>query len=200
MNQLHYSDKSKFAWLTELDKQLADLTQMAAPKLAEVPELAAAAYRGEPAQRDARTCIAYLCQLSASSWADLVRKWCFDYPIMSPLGMRNLMPRDVVKQVIQGLRAAPPARRPPPTVAPDLRPSCFAMPSAFSAASDMCASCRFAGSCAVASGEVMEAIEAATGHRDPRRAMLRRAANKRQRKHDAKKRASRATSLPVLAS
>lgn len=190
-NQLHFSKKSEFAWMAEFNKRLLHVAQVSAMALAEVPELDASCFVGEAAQHAARAYIRSLCELATASWEDLVRKWCYEYPVMSVLSMRRLMPRDVMVQVIDRLRSSRPSRRPLPTVAPDLRPSCFAVPGAHSSAADRCGSCRFAASCKTATREVLDVIVAATGSDDPRRAQLRKPANVRQRKLDAKKRAAR---------
>jgi hypothetical protein len=110
---------------------------------------------------------------------------------MSLLSMRRLMPRDITKRVISALRASPSARRVAPTVAPDLRPSCFAVPGTYSGVAEKCVSCRVAKSCRTSSEDVLGALKAITGHVDPRRAKLRKVANARQWKLDEKKRACR---------
>lgn len=195
INQLHFTDRSEAAWRIELAKIGPDLAALDAPSLAYVPELGASAFAGEPAQIDAREFIATLSR-SAASWEWEVRKWCYDYPIMSLLSMRRLMPRDSMIRVISALRAFPSARRSAPIVVPDLRPSCFAISRTYSEVADKCASCRFAESCRTSSDSVLGALKAVTGHADPRRAKLRKRANARQRKFDTKKRAARiATSV-----
>lgn len=190
INQLHFTETSRIAWQAEFAKFVLDRLELYVHKLADVPQLRSAVYRGEPAQRQTREFILELCRNGTSNWENCVRKWCYDYPLMSPTSMRGLLStRQDMRAVVTSLRKDPPPRSSLGQVEVDLRPACFAVPSTHDPVASVCATCSFAQGCEGASKLVTRRLIEETGHADPRRHAEREKANAREQKSYAKKRA-----------
>lgn len=186
-NQLHFTANSKYAWTTEMNKVLLEHLKVVADELASVPELDANSFDNAPGQREARAFVGILWEAGALSANMFVRKWCYDYPVMSLLSMRRIIPRDMLRRVLTSLDDYPQKRASKPAGKVDLRPSCFAMPGAYAPVTPKCSTCIFAAKCESASNEVKGLIYSVAGSEDPRRAQRLKAGRERQRRYEQKK-------------
>jgi hypothetical protein len=199
INQLGYSDKSKTAWLIEFEKFKKDRLGDEARLLASVPQLHPAAFRETSEQVAARVFLLELSRKSDRSWAAIIEKWCFSFPILTPESFATIVDADVIDDAIEKIggadRASPLLPHPLPPGA--LWPSCHGMPGAQDPAEPACAGCKFADSCERLAAMVVERVRETTGHDQPRKVQLRAPANERQRRLRERKKLSIKVEVPA---
>lgn len=188
INQLSYTERSEVAWHIKFEKFFEDRLDSEARSLAGVPQLHPAAFCGTPEQVATRDFLLALIKRSERSWSDMIEKWCYTYPVLTPKCFETIVDAEVLDAAIEKIDAADrePAIRPDSLLPGALWPSCHGMPGAKVSTAPGCITCEFANSCGKLASLVISEVQKNTGHKQPRKVQLRAPRNARQARYRAR--------------